>query len=112
MIVERQKNMKIYYRNLTGEMEEVYNNYLSIKQPIVTFINNTNNSWNKNGMNFKNLRSTSINMPSNAIHKVNYNIPNNYNNVNRMRHLQIKTCFFCDKPGHLTKDCADLARIK
>jgi len=104
--------MKIYYRNLTGEMEEVYNNYLSIKQPIVTFINNTNNSWNKNGMNFKNLRSTSINMPSNAIHKVNYNIPNNYNNVNRMRHLQIKTCFFCDKPGHLTKDCADLARIK
>ncbi|KAG4104089.1 hypothetical protein H8356DRAFT_1351035 [Neocallimastix lanati (nom. inval.)] len=29
------------------------------------------------GMNFKNLRSTSINMPSNDIHKVNYDIPNN-----------------------------------
>jgi len=51
-------------------------------------------------------------MPSNDIHKVNYNIPNNYNNVNKMKHLQIKTCFFCDKPGHLTKNCANLVRIK
>jgi len=50
---------------------------------MATFINKTNNSWNKNGMNFRNLRSTSINMPSNAIHKVNYIIPNNYNNVNK-----------------------------
>ncbi|KAG4104989.1 hypothetical protein H8356DRAFT_925946, partial [Neocallimastix lanati (nom. inval.)] len=89
-----------------------YNNYSSIKQPIVTSINSTNNSWNRNGMNYKNLRNTSINMPSNAINKVNYNIPNNYNNVNKMRHLQIKTCSFCDKPGHLTKDCTNLARIK
>jgi len=89
-----------------------YNNYSSIKQPIVTSINNTNNSWNRNCTNFRNLRSTSINMLSNDIHKVNYNIPNNYNNVNKMKHLQIKTCFFCDKPGHLTKDCTDLARIK
>jgi len=56
--------------------------------------------------------SSSINMSSNAIHKVNYDIPNNYNNVNKMRHIQIKTYFFCDKPGHLTKDCADLARIE
>jgi len=89
-----------------------YNNYSSIKQPIVISINSTNNSWNRNGMNFKNLRNISINMPSNAINKVNYNIPNNYNNVNKMRHLQIKTCFFCDKSYHLTKDCSDLARIK
>ncbi|KAG4105885.1 hypothetical protein H8356DRAFT_1418063 [Neocallimastix lanati (nom. inval.)] len=81
-----------------------YNNYSSIKQPIISFINNTNNSWNRNCTNFRNLRSTSINMPSNDIHKVNYNILNNYNNVNKMKHLQIKTCFFCDKPGHLTKD--------
>ena len=29
-----------------------------------------------------------------------------------MRHLQIKTCFFCDKSYHLTKDCTDLTRIK
>ncbi|KAG4083871.1 hypothetical protein H8356DRAFT_1089206 [Neocallimastix lanati (nom. inval.)] len=29
-----------------------------------------------------------------------------------MRQIQIKTCFFCDKSGHLTKDCADLARTK
>jgi len=50
---------------------------------MATFINKTYNSWNKNGMNFRNLRSTSINMPSNAIHKVNYIIPNNYNNVNK-----------------------------
>jgi len=88
-----------------------YNNYSSIKQPIISFINNTNNSWNRNCTNFRNLRSTSINMPSNDIHKVNYNILNNYNNVNKMKHLQIKTCFFCDKPGHLTKDCTVLARI-
>ncbi|KAG4101339.1 hypothetical protein H8356DRAFT_1034626, partial [Neocallimastix lanati (nom. inval.)] len=39
-------------------------------------------------------------------------ITNNYNNVNKMRHLQIKTCFFCDKSYHLTKDCTDLTRIK
>jgi len=51
-------------------------------------------------------------MPSNNLHKVNYNIPNNYNKVNKMRHLQIKTCFFYDKPDHFTKGCADLAIIK
>jgi len=63
-------------------------------------------------MNFRNLKNTSINMPSNTIHKINYNIPNNYNNVNKMRHLQIKTCFFCDKPGRLSEDYADLTWIK
>ena len=51
-------------------------------------------------------------MPSYAIHEVNYAIPNNYNNINKMRQIQIKTYFFCDKSGHLTKDCADLARTK
>ena len=71
-----------------------YNNYSSIKQPIGTFINNTNNSRNKNGMNFKNLKSTFINMLSNSIHKNNYNIQNNYNNENKMGQIQIKTCFF------------------
>jgi len=89
-----------------------YNNYSSIKQPIGTFINKTNNSRNKNGMNFKNLKSTFINMLSNSIHKNNYNIQNNYNNENKMGQIQIKTCFFWDKPGHLTKNCTDLARIK
>jgi len=32
-------------------------------------------------------------MPSNDIHKVNYDIPNNWNNVNKMRYLQIKKLF-------------------
>ena len=87
-LVARQKNTKInilqesQWRNERSLYN--YNNYSSIKQPIATSINNTNHSWNRNGMNFKNLRSTSINIPSNAIHKVNYNIPNNYNNVNKM----------------------------
>ena len=69
-----------YWRNIRSLNN--YNNSSSIKQPIATSINNTNNLWNRNSMNFKNLRNTSINMPSNAIKKVNYNILNNYNNVN------------------------------
>jgi len=109
---EKYENILQEFRWRNERCSYNYNNYLSIKQPIVTSVNNTNNSWNRNCTNFRNLRSTSINMPSNDIHKVNYNIPNNYNNVNKMKHLQIKTCFFCDKPGHLTKDCTDLARIK
>ncbi|KAG4086078.1 hypothetical protein H8356DRAFT_1353288 [Neocallimastix lanati (nom. inval.)] len=93
--------MQIYIRITMEEydsLEDACN-----KQPIVTSINNSNNSWNRNGINFRNLRYTSINMPSNNLHKVNYNIPNNYNKVNKMRHLQIKTCFFYDKPDHFTK---------
>jgi len=71
--------MKIYYRNLTGEIKEIYINIIIIHllSTIDTFINNSNNSLDRNGMNFRNLRRTSINMPSNTIHKVNYNVPNN-----------------------------------
>jgi len=32
--------------------------------------------------------------------------------VNRMQSLQIKTCYFCNQPGHLAKDCAELVKIK
>ena len=70
---------EIYYRNLTGEIKEIYINIIIIHllSTIDTFINNSNNSLDRNGMNFRNLRRTSINMPSNTIHKVNYNVPNN-----------------------------------
>jgi len=32
--------------------------------------------------------------------------------VNRMQCLQIKTCYFCNQPGYLVKNYADLAKIK
>jgi len=52
-----------------------------MNQPITNLINNSNNSWKRNGMNFRNYRNTPINMPndfnSNGINNL-YNINNNY----------------------------------
>ena len=134
--------------NRRNERNNNYSIYSPMNQPVSNLVNNSNNSWKRNGLNFRNNRNTSTNIPTNFIHRNNHNMPNNFNNnginnpyninnylnnrnnnyninnnqipnndgmddlVNRMQNLQIKTCYFCNQPSHLVKDCTELAKIK
>jgi len=66
---------------IIGEMKEIIIRiYSSMNQPVSNLINNSNNLWKRNGLNFRNNRNTSTNMPTNFIHRNNHNMPNNFNN--------------------------------
>jgi len=92
-------------------------------------VNNYGSNWNKNnGRNTRNFRNSPIpsfntsnnnnNSPRNNFHNNNHSHNNSDNNdsmddlVNKMQQLQIKTCYFCHKPGHFIRDCADFAQLQ
>jgi len=132
ILMESNHNRNINRRN--GRM----NNYNSYHNNSHYTTNNYNNSWEgnvsrnrrQNGNNYfdrmpNNIPSYSGNV-NNNLRNVNHNSPinNNYNTkqnnindsvddlVNKMENLHIKTCFFCNQPGHFIKDCENLRRIQ
>jgi len=75
------------------------------------------NNFNNNGINNPyNINNNYLNNRNNNNYKINNNqiLNNDWMDdlVNRMQSLQIKTCYFSNQPGHLVKDCAELAKIK
>jgi len=85
--------------------------------PIHRNNHNMLNNFNNNGINNPyNINNNYLNNRNNNNYKINNNqIPNNDGMddlINRMQSLQIKTCYFCNQPGHLIKDYAELAKIK
>ncbi len=115
-------------RNIGRRNEKMFsNNYNHNNNYYPSFNNydyNFNNPWNRNFN--RNQRSPrNFNRMSNNNKSNNYtinnsnNIPNNSNNndgvddlVTKMENLHIKTCYFCQRPGHLIRDCEELARLQ